>query len=277
MLAAVLIPAPAQAADPAYSKELVNGSFDYLPAGGWGKISDNTGGRWTSVDPVNGQYLRNASKTDPVTGFCPTDPSTQGTDWVAWPGFDRTRFGWESDQNGGASQGCRPDHKNAVELQEDRKTGNTFAELVGSELGKAILQRIDTQHPTDTVYKVRFDHASLSAEHADMMRVLVNGQPVTMTRTTTNEAGDPKGWTGTDIVSHATNTDRRYHEGQWTTYEGLTIIPANTPVSTFTFQALNALDPTRGNLVDNLSFQLSYPLAYDGNGNTAGTTPRQTN
>ena len=251
--------------------ELVNGSFDYLLDGGWDTISpvgrggyadDRGWGRFTSVDPASGEYIQNAGQ-NPAT-FDSTGK------WVKWPGFDAAKFGWASDQKGGQPQGGvgLTDRPNAVELQQDSVTGNTYAEIVGSERGKAILQKIDTQHDSDTVYTVRFDHASLSKEHADSMQVLVNGKPVTMTRVTSNKAGDEQGWTGTSITTHATNTNRFQHDGQWATYEGKVTIPANTPVSTFTFKALNAVDPTKGNLIDNLTFKISYRLSYDANGGT---------
>lgn len=249
--------------------ELVNGSFDYLLDGGWDTISpvgrggyadDRGWGRFTSVDPASGEYIQNAGQ-NPAT-FDSTGK------WVKWPGFDAAKFGWASDQKGGQPQGGvgLTDRPNAVELQQDSVTGNTYAEIVGSERGKAILQKIDTQHDSDTVYTVCFDHASLSKEHADSMQVLVNGKPVTMTRVTSNKAGDEQGWTGTSITTHATNTNRFQHDGQWATYEGKVTIPANTPVSTFTFKALNAVDPTKGNLIDNLTFKIAYRLSYDSNG-----------
>lgn len=251
--------------------ELVNGSFDYLLDGGWDTISpvgrggyadDRGWGRFTSVDTASGEYIQNAGQN-------PTTFDSTGK-WVKWPGFDAAKFGWTSDQKGGQPQGGvgLTDRPNAVELQQDSVTGNTYAEIVGSETGKAILQKIDTQHDSDTVYTVRFDHASLSKEHADSMQVLVNGKPVTMTRVTSNKAGDEQGWTGTSITTHATNTNRFQHDGQWTTYEGKVTIPANTPVSTFTFKALNAVDPTKGNLIDNLTFKIAYRLSYDSNGGT---------
>ena len=251
--------------------ELVNGSFDYLLDGGWDTISpvgrggyadDRGWGRFTSVDTASGEYIQNAGQ-NPAT-FDSTGK------WVKWPGFDAAKFGWASDQKGGQPQGGvgLTDRPNAVELQQDSVTGNTYAEIVGSETGKAILQKIDTQHDSDTVYTVRFDHASLSKEHADSMQVLVNGKPVTMTRVTSNKAGDEQGWTGTSITTHATNTNRFQHDGQWATYEGKVTIPANTPVSTFTFKALNAVDPTKGNLIDNLTFKIAYRLSYDSNGGT---------
>ena len=242
-----------------YPRELVNGGFDYLPAGGWNAISpklNTSGGKFTSVDPVNGQYIRNAHVTDGNVA------------WVKWDGFDASKFGWISDQKGGKPQGFVTDHANSVELQRDNDTDNTYAEIVGSEIGKSIYQKIDTRNSTDAVYTVRFDHAALSSEHADGMQALVNGKPVTMTRIGGNKAGDKTGWTGTDIVTHATNTDHYRHDGQWATYEGKVTIPANTPVSTFTFRSLNEAKPDMGNLIDNLTFKIAYRLSYDSNGGT---------
>ena len=242
-----------------YPRELVNGGFDYLPAGGWNVISpklNTSRGKFTSVDPVNGQYIRNAHVTDGNVA------------WVKWDGFDASKFGWISDQKGGKPQGCVTDHANSVELQRDNDTDNTYAEIVGSEIGKSIYQKIDTQNSTDAVYTVRFDHAALSSEHADGMQALVNGKPVTMTRIGGNKAGDKTGWTGTDIVTHATNTDHYRHDGQWATYEGKVTIPANTPVSTFMFKSLNEAKPDMGNLIDNLTFKIAYRLSYDSNGGT---------
>lgn len=242
-----------------YPRELVNGGFDYLPAGGWNVISpklNTSRGKFTSVDPVNGQYIRNAHVTDGNVA------------WVKWDGFDASKFGWISDQKGGKPQGFAPDHANSVELQRDNDTDNTYAEIVGSEIGKSIYQKIDTQNSTDAVYTVRFDHAALSSEHADGMQALVNGKPVTMTRIGGNKAGDKTGWTGTDIVTHATNTDHYRHDGQWATYEGKVTIPANTPVSTFMFKSLNEAKPDMGNLIDNLTFKIAYRLSYDSNGGT---------
>lgn len=242
-----------------YPRELVNGGFDYLPAGGWNVISpklNTSRGKFTSVDPVNGQYIRNAHVTDGNVA------------WVKWDGFDASKFGWISDQKGGKPQGFVTDHANSVELQRDNDTDNTYAEIVGSEIDKSIYQKIDTQNSTDAVYTVRFDHAALSSEHADGMQALVNGKPVTMTRIGGNKAGDKTGWTGTDIVTHATNTDHYRHDGQWATYEGKVTIPANTPVSTFTFKSLNEAKPDMGNLIDNLTFNIAYRLSYDSNGGT---------
>ena len=242
-----------------YPRELVNGGFDYLPAGGWNVISpklNTSRGKFTSVDPVNGQYIRNAHVTDGNVA------------WVKWDGFDASKFGWISDQKGGKPQGFVTDHANSVELQRDNDTDNTYAEIVGSEIGKSIYQKIDTRNSADAVYTVRFDHAALSSEHADGMQALVNGKPVTMTRIGGNKAGDKTGWTGTDIVTHATNTDHYRHDGQWATYEGKVTIPANTPVSTFMFKSLNEAKPDMGNLIDNLTFKIAYRLSYDSNGGT---------
>ena len=278
LLATPLAAQPALAAGTAYPTSLVNGSFDYLPQGGWNTVSPDTTPvpgsydlKYTSIDPINGQYIKNAQGRWNTS----TDRQDAISSWVDWNGFDASKFGWTSDQKGGAPQGGQKDHASAVELQCDSMTGNTYAEIVGSEIGKSILQKIDTDHPTDTVYTIRFKHAALSNEHADSMQALVNGQPVTVTRVASNQAGDPTGWTGTDITTHNANPNRSTHGGQWATYEGKVTIPAHTPVSTFSFKALNSVDPSKGNLIDDLSFTEAYPLAYNTNGAQSGVTPRQ--
>ena len=52
------------------------------------------------------------------------------------------------------------------------------------------------------------------------------------------------------------------------------MIPANQPVTRFTFKSFNSDSPTSGNLVDDIDFQMAYPLSYDMNGGTGG--PKQT-
>ena len=82
-----------------YPRELVNGGFDYLPAGGWNVISpklNTSRGKFTSVDPVNGQYIRNAYVTDGNVA------------WVKWDGFDASKFGWISDQKAGNPKASSP-------------------------------------------------------------------------------------------------------------------------------------------------------------------------
>ena len=206
--------------------------------------------------PGHRQYIRNAYVTDGNVA------------WVKWDGFDASKFGWISDQKAETPKASSPTTRKQRRIAADNDTDNTYAEIVGSEIGKSIYQKIDTQNSADAVYTVRFDHAALSPSMPTGMQALVNGKPATMTRIGGNKAGDKTGWTGTDIVTHATNTDHYRHDGQWATYEGKVTIPANTPVSTFMFKSLNEAKPDMGNLIDNLTFKIAYRLSYDSNGGT---------
>ena len=113
---------------------LVNGDFEYLPDGGWKTIDApyDMDSAYTSVDPVNGQYIRNTRHVE-------SDPASE---WVDWKGFDASRFAWRSDQKGGQNQGGVKDHANSVELQQDSMDGNTYAEIVASETDRTIYQDI---------------------------------------------------------------------------------------------------------------------------------------
>lgn len=63
------------------SDHLVNSDFEYLPDGGWKTVDAPSYMRnaYTSVDPNNGQYMRNAKHVD-----------ADLASWVDWPGFDTT-------------------------------------------------------------------------------------------------------------------------------------------------------------------------------------------
>lgn len=115
---------------------LVNSDFEYLPDGGWKTISAryDMASAYTSVDPNNGQYIRNTRHAD----------SDTGTAWVDWDGFDSSRFAWRTDQKGGQMQGGLKDHANAVELQQDSVDGNTYTEIVASETDRTIYQDLAT-------------------------------------------------------------------------------------------------------------------------------------
>lgn len=45
-------------------------------------------------------------------------------------------------------------------------------------------------------------------------------------------------------------------------------------IARFTFRSLTSHDPTTGNQVDDISFQVSYPLTYELNGG-AGVNPNK--
>ena len=240
------------------SDHLVNSDFEYLPDGGWKTVDAPSymTNAYTSVDPNNGQYMRNAQHSD------------AGLAWVDWPGFDRSKFAWRTDQKGGQDQGGLKDRANAVELQQDSTDGNTYAEMVASETGRTIYQDLATI--PGTLYKIRLKHASLCKDNVDQMQVVINGTPIEMTRVTANgKAGDKVGEKSTTIATKVTNENRWHHADQWETYEGTYLIPDGQTTTRFGFKAVNYLDPTKGNLLDDVTFARAYKLSYDKNSTDA--------
>lgn len=241
------------------SDHLVNSDFEYLPDGGWKTVDAPSYMRnaYTSVDPNNGQYMRNAKHVD-----------ADLASWVDWPGFDQSKFAWKTDQKGGHDQGGLKDRANAVELQQDSTDGNTYAEMVASETGRTIYQNLATI--PGTLYKIRLKHASLCKDNVDQMQVVINGTPIEMTRVAANgKAGDKVGEKSTTIGTRVTNENRWHHSDQWETYEGYYVIPDGQTTTRFGFKAVNYFDPTKGNLLDDVTFARAYKLSYDKNSTDA--------
>ena len=241
------------------SDHLVNSDFEYLPDGGWKTVDAPSymTNAYTSVDPNNGQYMRNAKHAD-----------ADLASWVDWPGFDQSKFAWKTDQKGGHDQGGLKDRAEAVELQQDSTDGNTYAEMVASETGRTIYQNLATI--PGTLYKIRLKHASLCKDNVDQMQVVINGTPIEMTRVAANgKAGDKVGEKSTTIGTRVTNENRWHHSDQWETYEGYYVIPDGQTTTRFGFKAVNYLDPTKGNLLDDVTFARAYKLSYDKNSTDA--------
>ena len=238
---------------------LVNGDFEYLPDGGWKPVDAPSymTHAYTSVDPNNGQYMRNAKHSD-----------ADLASWVDWPGFDQSKFAWKTDQKGGHDQGGLKDRAEAVELQQDSMDGNTYAEMVASEPGRTIYQNLATI--PGTLYKIRLKHTSLCKDNVDQMQVVINGTPIEMTRVAANgKAGDKVGEKSKTIGTRVTNENRWHHSDQWETYEGYYVIPDGQTTTRFGFKAVNYLDPTKGNLLDDVTFARAYKLSYDKNASDA--------
>lgn len=238
---------------------LANGDFEYLPDGGWKTVDAPSymTNAYTSVDPNNGQYMRNAKHSD-----------ADLASWVDWPGFDQSKFAWKTDQKGGHDQGGLKDRAEAVELQQDSMDGNTYAEMVASEPGRTIYQNLATI--PGTLYKIRLKHTSLCKDNVDQMQVVINGTPIEMTRVAANgKAGDKVGEKSKTIGTRVTNENRWHHSDQWETYEGYYVIPDGQTTTRFGFKAVNYLDPTKGNLLDDVTFARAYKLSYDKNASDA--------
>lgn len=193
------------------------------------------------------------------------------------PGFDSSRFAWSSTENG-----------SRVELQQDRNTKNTYAEIVAQQDNTSIYQSVSTGNG-GVLYKIRLKHASRQSSHADRMQVLVGSDtdhatPVEMTRVTSNGHGDKVGGKSTTITTKVSNTDPRDHGAQWETYEGYYQVPEGQKNTVFMFKSLEGFkeDETLpgnniGNLVDDIEFSRSYKLTYDANSSDAsGQVPSDT-
>ena len=193
------------------------------------------------------------------------------------PGFDSSRFAWSSTENG-----------SRVELQQDRNTKNTYAEIVAQQDNTSIYQNVSTGNG-GVLYKIRLKHASRQSSHADRMQVLVGSDTdhatlVEMTRVTSNGHGDKVGGKSTTITTKVSNTDPRDHGAQWETYEGYYQVPEGQKNTVFMFKSLEGFkeDETLpgnniGNLVDDIEFSRSYKLTYDANSSDAsGQVPSDT-
>jgi uncharacterized repeat protein (TIGR02543 family) len=193
------------------------------------------------------------------------------------PGFDSSRFAWSSTENG-----------SRVELQQDRNTKNTYAEIVAQQDNTSIYQNVSTGNG-GVLYKIRLKHASRQSSHVDRMQVLVGSDtghatPVEMTRVTSNGHGDKVGGKSTIITTKVSNTDPRDHGAQWETYEGYYQVPEGQKNTVFMFKSLEGFKEYEtlpgnniGNLVDDIEFSRSYKLTYDANSSDAsGQVPSDT-
>ena len=244
---------------------LANGDFSY-PS--FSDIQENEQGTYAD--------LRTFLKSDDGTlwyNMSNTDLSKYGKIGQI-PGFDSSRFAWSSTENG-----------SRVELQQDRNTKNTYAEIVAQQDNTSIYQNVSTCNG-GVLYKIRLKHASRQSSHADKMQVLVGSDtahatPVEMTRVTSNGHGDKVGGKSTTITTKVSNTDPRDHGSQWETYEGYYQVPEGQKNTVFMFKSLEGFkeDETLpgnnvGNLVDDIEFSRSYKLTYDKNSSdAAGQVP----
>ena len=247
---------------------LANGDFSY-PS--FSDIQENEQG--TDAD------LRTFLKSDDGTlwhNMSATDLSKYGKIGQI-PGFDSSRFAWSSTENG-----------SRVELQQDRNTKNTYAEIVAQQDNTSIYQNVSTGNG-GVLYKIRLKHASRQSSHADRMQVLVGSDtdhatPVEMIRVTSNGHGDKVGGKSTTITTKVSNTDPRDHGAQWETYEGYYQVPEGQKNTVFMFKSLEGfkeyetlLGNNIGNLVDDIEFSRSYKLTYDANSSDAsGQVPSDT-
>ncbi len=193
-------------------------------------------------------------------------------------GFDASEFAWTSSQT---TQAAHPDLERAGDVQVFRsETGNRFAELTAAQEGTAIYQDIATVPGTTLTWSLK--HASLTDAHTDGMRVLIGapGEEIAQeaTRTSVNGNGDTLGPVGTLIETTASrpteNGDGPLMEPEWETYEGTYLVPEGQTVTRLTFENTSGIDRYSGNLLDDITLQVGWPLDYQLNGGN-GTIPNK--
>lgn len=230
--------------------ELVNGSFSYK-----GRQCLDTARKAAGNDY---QSDWNFANIDYVKG-----DAGAARKWAHIDGFQATGFGWKSNQTDTAVDGRAP----IAEIQQSRDGSNYYGEITASQANTYLYQDINTRHDFSTVYTVKLKHASRTlAMGVDSLQVLVgtpgHERPVELTRI----ASDGKDQVGekSNVVASAVSG----WNGKWDTYMGSVIIPANQPVTRFTFKSITGIDNVAGNLIDDVRFAEAKPLSYDANGGT---------
>ena len=243
-------------------KQIVNSDFDH----DWRNI--------VSQSRMTGKY--NFANVDPAHGDVEISGALNGKGeaskhWVHLNGFDTARFGWKSNQTDTRVDG----RGGIVEIQRSKANDNMYAEITASQANTYLYQDIDTAHSVPTVYtvKLRYAHRNGTVDSNEKIQILVgvpgHEQPVTMTRIASrnnNRIGEKS------TTVNAPNSDGWL--GRWDKFQGSVTIPAGQDVTRFTFKALGSIDGVTGNLIDDVHFQLAYPLSYDKNaGDATGSVP----
>lgn len=242
-------------ADDDSSKSLtVNPGFD-VPD--YSKLDDG-GLHWMYVSPAEGEAW---SFYDYIN---PAQPRHQ----VA--GLSQATFGWQELTGG--------DHKTTSFELHREKDGNVCADVHGS---RTIGQTIDTQ--AGVAYTVSIRHSGRSKGNAGSVQVLVGPdkdhlRPLEMSRMNVSRTGakygDRIGKVGTVITTHSDSVDSTEgdhpawdHSDDWETYSGTYVATGGKTV--FAYRGVD-----KDSVIDDLSFKLAYPLAYDKNaGDATGSVP----
>lgn len=252
------------------SKSLtVNPGFD-VPD--YSKLNDG-GLHWMYVSPAEGKAW---SFYDYIN---PAQPGHQ----VA--GLSQATFGWQELTGG--------DYKTTSFELHREKDGNVCADVHGS---RTIGQTIDTQ--AGVAYTVSIRHSGRSKGNAGSVQVLVGPdkdhlRPLEMSRMDVSRTGakygDRIGKVGTVVTTHSDSVDSTEgdhpawdHSDDWETYSGTYVATGGKTVFAYrgvdkNGNAVSGTDLGADSVIDDLSFKLAYPLAYDKNAQDAtGSVPSDT-
>ena len=246
-------------ADGDSSKSLtVNPGFD-VPD--YSKLDDG-GLHWMYVSPAEGKAW---SYYDYIN---PAPPEHR----VA--GLSQATFGWQELTGG--------DYKTTSFELHREKDGNVCADVHGS---RTIGQTIDTQ--AGVAYTVSIRHSGRSKGNAGSVQVLVGPdkdhlRPLEMSRMNVSRTGakygDRIGKVGTVVTTHSDSVDSTEgnhpawdHSDDWETYSGTYVATGGKTV--FAYRGVDK-NGNADSVIDDLSFRLAYPLAYDKNaGDATGSVP----
>ena len=160
-----------------------------------------------------------------------------------------------------------------VEIQRSVADGQVYAEIVAEDGSYTIYQDIQAEGGTVLTWSLKHAPRGTTYTGGDEMSVMIGppGRETVQkaTRMTNNGSGDRVGETMTLIHTSKPN-DTTF--APWETYSGTYTTPG-TGMQTirFTFRAGSAGNTGRsGNLIDDVSFEKTYPLNYDMNGGTGG-------
>ena len=240
---------------------LVNGNFEYP---GYSVLNSTmSAGGEDALDwyiDVNGGKLINTGK--------------YSQPWAAIPNWNKSTFGWLSTQprcdwGYGTTNQIVP--AQTVQINVDNKTRNSFAELT-IHTKSAIYQDLSTT--PGSIYTWSLRHAPYD-RRTDTMSVMI-GSPSKQTaqdatRETVNGNGDQVGFVGKVIATKGATDDAHDLSNQWETYTGTYKIPDGQTTTRFTFATASASsEDMSGNNLDNIVFDIAYPVTFDDNGGTGG-------
>lgn len=238
------------------SNPIVNGGFD-TPS--W-DIDRTAGGLpWVYVSPGKGT----------VRSYWQAVGGQSGS---KVDGLSSASFGWHDLDAGSGDE--------SFELHRE-KDGNTAADV---HAGRTVAQTIPTT--PGTTYRFSIRHSGRSKGNAGGVMLLTGPDeqhltPVELTRDTVSATGakygDVIGTVGTVAWTHSDSADGTEgshepwnHSGDWESYSGTVVIPAGQTETVVAYRGVDkggqALDSAADSIIDDLRFEVAYPLAYDANG-----------
>ena len=238
------------------SNLVVNGGFD-TPS--WTVDKTGAGLPWVYVSPDKGTVRSYYQAMSGQTGT-KVDGLTSAS--FAWRDLEATASG------------------QSFELHRE-KDGNTAADV---HAGRTVAQSITTVPGTTYTFSIR--HSGRSKGNAGGVTLLTGPDerhltPVELTRDTVSATGvrygDVTGPVGTVAWTHSDSSDGTEgsheawdHADDWESYSGTVVIPAGQTTTMVAYRGVDkggqSTSAAADSIIDDLRFEVSFPLSYDANG-----------